>query len=620
MTAADPALLQRAEELGIEIRYRDVHGQVHDADPAALAVIVELLDDDARSGAGSDGVPGIMPPVVVVPRAGSSSAQSTHGIEIEIDLQGGGVIDVELVLDDGTVVPVEIGEHLTVPSELPYGCHTLHVDTAAGRASCTVVRAPDSTLAGSTAAWLGGSGLFVPTYALWDHDHPLPSFGLLGRLARSIGELGTDLVTTLPLYATFLDEPFDPSPYAPASRLHWNEVFLDDAVFSGPPAPPQGRYLDWRTLAARRREQLLRAAAELDDGTRAALDRFVTERPDVDEFARFLVQRGTRTEVGTDPSIDSGLAADNGTAHRSHVLAQYLANRELAGLARGEGAGLAIDLPIGCHVDGFERWAHPELFAADVTIGAPPDHFFTEGQNWGLPPQLPSAGRRSGHRLWRELLTRAGEHAALLRVDHVMAVHRLWWVPDGFGADQGVYVRYPREELLAVIAATAASIGTTVVGEDLGTVPGEVEEALRHWDMLGMYEEQFHTDVAPPIPARTVSGIRTHDMAPFAAFVTEQGAGLDGYRRRLSEQLGHTVGDSFDDILDAVIERLARSNSAMVTIDLDDLVGEVEPHNVPGRVQDTTWRRRSDRALSDLLADPDIRRRLTLLDDRPARA
>jgi 4-alpha-glucanotransferase len=608
VSAPEPALLARAAELGIDTTYVDVHRQRHDADPAALAAVVDMLDADAAAGG-----PPVFEPVVI---AGRGDPPTSDGHVLGAAHRR--VTDTELELADGTIVAVRVlpdGHSLAVPEALPIGCHTLRVETFAGSATSTVVCPPQSML--TRGNWHGGSGLFVPTYALWDHDRPLPSFGLLARLARALADLETEVLTTLPLYATFLEDPFDPSPYAPASRLHWNEVFLDDESLPPAPVPAPGRYLDWAALARRRRGQLLEAVGTLDDHTSAELDRFVNDRPDVEGFARFLTHRPGAS--------DPGGSADR--VRRSHELAQYLADRQLAELAdaerSGRGAGLAIDLPIGCHVEGYERWAHPELFADGFTIGAPPDLFFTEGQNWGLPPQLPSAGRRSGHRLWRDLLTRAGEHAALLRIDHVMAVHRLWWVPEGFGADQGVYVRYPSQELLAVIAATAAQCDTVVVGEDLGTVPDEVRDLLAEWEMLGMHEEQFH--MTPPmmpdtgladIPARSVTGIRTHDMQPFAAFVTEQGDGLVEYRRRLGVELGREVGPSYGEVLDAVLELLARSPSALVTVDLDDLTGETEHHNVPGKVLESSWGRRLDRPLSELLDDPDVHRRLHLLGNR----
>jgi 4-alpha-glucanotransferase len=210
----------------------------------------------------------------------------------------------------------------------------------------------------------------------------------------------------------------------------------------------------------------------------------------------------------------------------------------------------------------------------------------------------------------------------VLRIDHVMGVQRLWWIPDGASARDGVYVRYPREELLAVIAAEAHRAGTTIVGEDLGTVPEEVIDALAAWDVLGLFEEQFHLyhhelDV---IPARSVAGLRTHDMPAFAAaFSGDATGGVYEYRRLVEEAVGHPVGDSAGAVLDAALERLAASDAYLVIADLDDLVGETLPHNVPGQVLETTWRRRLRQPTSEVLADRDVRRRLAILSPRRGR-
>ncbi|MDQ3469813.1 MAG: 4-alpha-glucanotransferase, partial [Actinomycetota bacterium] len=295
----------------------------------------------------------------------------------------------------------------------------------------------------------------------------------------------------------------------------------------------------------------------------------------------------------------------------SHVLAQFLADGQLASVEGTGRARLALDLPIGSHPDGYETWAFPQLFATETTVGAPPDEFFTDGQDWGFPPQLPGAGRRSGHELWRRLVARAGEHASILRIDHVMGVHRLWWIPHGAGAADGVYVRYPREELLAVIAAEAQRTSTTIVGEDLGTVPDDVRAAMRRWRMIGLYEEQFFADGRPreTVPAHTVAGIRTHDMPAFAAFVGSARSN-QAYRARLECELGHPVPVTAGGLLDGALERLTASDAYLVLADLDDLVGETAPHNVPGLVLANTWRRRLRRPTSEVLDDPAVGRRL----------
>jgi 4-alpha-glucanotransferase len=171
-----------------------------------------------------------------------------------------------------------------------------------------------------------------------------------------------------------------------------------------------------------------------------------------------------------------------------------------------------------------------------------------------------------------------------------------------------------------VIAAEAARTSTTIVGENLGTVPDEVSEALARWDVLGMYEEQFslnHPHSLPVIPARSIAGIRTHDMPAFAAaFEGDATGGVSDYRRLLADAVGHFVGDGPGDVLDAALSRLAASAAYATVVDVDDLLGEIAPHNVPGRVLPSSWRRRLPRPASEVLADLDVRRRVKLLSSR----
>ncbi len=496
--------------------------------------------------------------------------------------------------------------HVALPPELPIGCHRVALD----RGSVTVVVPPDVMPRAPGLA--GGASLFVPAYALWERAAPLPSFAHLAAFATAAHRLGIGVVATLPLYAAFLDDPFDPSPYAPVSRLHWNELYLDDATLPAADVPTQHGLIDWRELAVRRRRQLLEAARDLDPYIQAGIDRFVVARPDIVEFARFGVEHPTPSDAGAPAAL----------VERSHLLAQYLADRQLAAVEGVGRAALALDLPIGSHIDGYETWAHADLFASGMTVGAPPDEFFADGQDWGFPPQLPGAGRRDGHSLWRRLVGHAGRHASVLRIDHVMGVHRLWWVPEGMGATEGAYVRYPREELLAVIAAEATRAATTIVGENLGTVPDELSAALEQWDVVGLYEEQFslyHPARLPDIPARAVAGMRTHDMPAFAAAFSGDATGeVYEYRRLLAEAVGHPVGDDAADVLDAALERLAASDAYLVVADLDDLLGETAPHNVPGKVLPSTWRRRLPRPVTEVLGDREVRRRVKLLANRPA--
>lgn len=584
-------LYQRATELGIEVQHHDMTG-AHTVAPETLERIVGVLEDDLDSSpASAAGAIGLQPVYI-----GAREIAFRSGVSEASLLVDGSPLDLAVRRSDDGLI-------LEMPADLPVGCHVLELATDAGPAESLVVVAPPNMW--RSPGFDGKTSLFVPTYALWETDDPLPSFDHLRGLAAVLPVMGVDVVATLPLYATFVDDPYDPSPYAPVSRMHWNEVYLSDASLPPAPLPHLGDSVDWRALGERRRHQLIDAAASLGGDLERRLDAFAATFPDVGAYSRFRAQR--------DPAI-----AGPDTTARSHVLAQMLAHEQLGAVQSSEqrrgSAALALDLPVGSHPSGYETWAHPSLFAHGMSVGAPPDALFAGGQNWGFPPPLPSAMRQSGYLLWRRMIARAGMFADVLRIDHIMAVQRLWWVPEGGGADEGVYVRYPRDEMLAVIAASAAAAGVTIVGEDLGTVSPEVRQALDAWDVVGMHEEQFHIDDhdLPSIPRRTVAGIRTHDMPAFTSFAADHD--LSGYRGRVATELDREIAPTDGALLDAVFERLARSDAYMVSVDLDDLTGESRSHNLPGRVVEGNWSRRLSSPTSTLLTDPTVRHRLSLLE------
>lgn len=574
----------------METSYWDDRGNLHDAGTESLRRVVDVLAADADTGASARRTP----PVLV----GSGGPLAV----------GGGIDHAAIAMADGTTLDVAVdGHHVTIPDPLPIGCHTLSLSGRGVDEEATLVVPPPAMPTSPELA--GRVAVFVPAYALWEASAPLPSFGHLIRLGNVLPELGVDALITLPLYATFLDDPFDPSPYAPVSQLHWNEVYIDDDALPAAPVPEIGHLIDWRTLGRRRRGQLLAAAAALDGERRAEVQRFVAANPDVADYARF------RAKVAVDP-IDATRPSD--VVETSHHLAQLLAHEALS-QPRDAGAAFALDLPIGSHPLGFESWAFPELFAEGMAIGAPPDSMFVDGQNWGFAPQLPVTAERRGFDLWRRIVAHCGRYASMLRIDHVLGVHRLWWIPEGMAPEDGVYVRYPRHKLLAVIAAEATRAATTVAGEDLGTVPTEITEAMADWHMLGLYSEQLRLDEdeLPPVPARTVAGLRTHDMEPFAALY-ERGDLVD-YPAKLSRALGRPVGTSLPDVLDGALARLAGSDAYLVAVDLDDLLGETTPHNIPGKVVPTIWRRRLRQPTSETLADPSLRHLLATLTGRDGR-
>lgn len=544
-------------------------------------------------------------------------------VAITIELEGGGERRVVVAGDD----LAEIGgadadgsarvAHRVPLGELPLGAHRAVVETAGRRAVGHLLVAPRSA-----PPLARGWGVFAPVYALRRAgEHRVGHLGDLAALSDWVARLGGDVVGTLPLLATFDD---DSSPYAPVSRLAWNERHLDLAALpeaAGEPSIAGGTLvgdatdlIDWAPEVTRVRAALATLVGRLSATRRAELDAFTAVRPLVDELARWR----SEVEQHGPPAPGQPLTAEAPDAVLRHRYAQWAMETQLAGLADRldrRGQSLYLDLPLGVHPSGFDVWRAPELFAAAVSVGAPPDDFFTGGQDWGFPPLLTPASQADGHGYLRAALAHQLRHAGVVRFDHVMALHRLWWIPNGAPATDGAYVHYPADELAAVLSLEAWRAGAAVVGENLGTVPPEVNDLLAGHRLFGMYATQFELDAAPharSAPASTVAVVNTHDMEPFATYWS----GADqGRRDRILEQLAadgqRADSDSALDVLEALLGWLGQSDAASVVVTLEDLWGEERRQNRPGTgAEEPNWRRRTTRTIEDLDAEPAIVRRL----------
>jgi len=519
-----------------------------------------------------------------------------------------------------------VAQRVPLGDDLPLGAHRVTV-AGVGPAGADVV---GHVLAAPMLAPepRRGWGVFAPVYALRRGGAPrVGHLGDLGTLADWVGGLGGDLVGTLPLLATF---DGDASPYAPVSRMAWNERHLDLAALPEADGGPDGptvtgvpvvgaadRLIDWGAEVTRVRAALATMVGRLSDTRRADLDAFCAARPVVDELARWRAE----VEAHGPPAPGRPPTADAPDAVLRHRYAQWAMETQLAGLrARlaGRGQSLYLDVPLGVHGEGFDVWRSPDLFARTVEVGAPPDEFNPAGQGWGFPPMLPTASRADGHAYLRAGLAHQLRHAGVVRIDHVMALHRLWWIPGGGSAADGAYVHYPAEELAAVVTLEAWRAGAVVVGENLGTVPPEVDRLMGEHRLLGMYATQFELDAAPHArwaPPGSVAVVNTHDMAPFAAFW----AGLDDERRSyILEQLTRDGaapdGADPEDVLAALLGWLGRTDAASVVVSLEDLWGETLPQNVPGTGPEVpNWRRQMARTLDDVAADAALAARLAPL-------
>jgi 4-alpha-glucanotransferase len=284
----------------------------------------------------------------------------------------------------------------------------------------------------------------------------------------------------------------------------------------------------------------------------------------------------------------------------------------------------------------------PELLVHGANIGAPPDPYSAEGQNWGLPPLDPRALRRTGYRYFIECVRSGFGHAGALRIDHVMGLFRLFWIPAGHSGKAGAYVRYPAHDLLGILALESARHRGLVVGEDLGTVPRGVPEALQRWGVLAskvlLFERNRRGGFKPArsYPSLALATANTHDLPTITGFwderdielraavgLLEGSDAIEGARRERDADRSALVDrlaaehllptrkapQSPAELRGAVHAFLCRTPSRLVGLALDDLTGEQEPVNVPGvgPEKHASWMRKMRQPLEVIMASDDVR-------------
>jgi 4-alpha-glucanotransferase len=313
---------------------------------------------------------------------------------------------------------------------------------------------------------------------------------------------------------------------------------------------------------------------------------------------------------------------------------QWIAHEQMSALSQNS-AGLYLDLPLGVNPDGYDVWRERDSFVPGVAVGAPPDNLFLGGQNWGFPPLHPGVSREHAHHHLKAVLRHHMHHAKMLRIDHVMGLHRLYWVPDGMAATDGVYVNQAHDELYAILCLESQRHGTVIVGEDLGTVPGFVRESMDTHGLHRMYIAQFdlradsNHAIGPVVPG-SVASLNTHDTPTFAGFcsgrdiddlvdlglIDPAGApGMHAHRAaqvRAAEIFLHARGliaapGDRAALVRGLIQFLADSEAMTVLVNLEDLWLEPVPHNVPGTVNERpNWRRKTRISLDEMEASPAV--------------
>ncbi|WP_371792170.1 4-alpha-glucanotransferase [Streptomyces sp. NBC_01471] len=552
-------------------------------------------------------------------------------------------------LPPGTQLRIETEQGGTLDKwqELPLGVHRLHAEAADGRTvRATLVVAPERVPQPP-----GHShGFLVQLYSLLSaRSWGMGDLGDLADLAAWSGRVhGAGFVQVNPLHAAAPGSPTDPSPYRPSSRR------FPDPVHLRVEAVPEYAYIGDRghlRRAAVLREAVLDGGALIDRDAVWALKKealeLVYEVPlgpgRRAAYADFLATQGRPLEDHAtwcalaeehgpdwhtwpaplrDPRSHGTARARAALQHRVdfHMWLAWLTDAQLADAQRaareaGMETGLVHDLAVGVHPDGADAWAQQSIFAGGMSVGAPPDAFNARGQDWGLPPWRPDALAASGYAPYRGLLRGILRNAGAIRIDHVMGLFRLWWVPGGGDPTTGTYVRYDADAMLAVLALEAHRAGAAVIGEDLGTVEPGVRESLSRRGVLGtsvLWFERDWSGTGRPLSPDTwreecVATATTHDLPSTAARLTGEHVELRHRlglltrplsqeqaedKAELAEWLGFLArlgllpegsGDEEGEVR-AVHRFLLRTPARMTGIWLPDAVGDRRPQNLPG-----TW-------------------------------
>lgn len=523
-----------------------------------------------------------------------------------------------------------------VPSDAPLGYHTIE-GLESGRRIALIVAPPRCHLPEDLRIWAWAVQLYS---ARSTRSWGIGDFGDLARFARRAAKQGCGMVLVNPLHAATPVLPQQPSPYSPTTRRFLNPLYLSVQEVDGARALPdldrlaaQGAALNPRPLIERdtifpvKMRALERIFARF--GGSDDFDAFLRlEGPSLQEYASFCVlaerfggnwhRWPSACRDPRSPSVRR-FAADHATRIRFHQWLQWQLDRQL----RQAAAFVPVmqDLPIGIDPNGADAWAWQDLLAQGVHVGAPPDEFNTKGQNWGLPPFVPARLRQAGYAPFIETIRGTMRHAGGLRIDHVMGLFRLFWIPDGASPADGAYVRNDADALLAIVALESHRARAVIVGEDLGTIDARARERLTAMGLLSYRLLWFEKDDPQTWPLQALAAVTTHDLPTVAGLWTGSDldaqrqlhlhpneAGLQEIRDRLASTTRSTGRTRTDDVIRRTYARLARAPSAMVAATLEDAAAVETRPNMPGTVHEwPNWSRPLPATLETLM-----RRRSTM--------
>ncbi|MBO0735058.1 MAG: 4-alpha-glucanotransferase [Alphaproteobacteria bacterium] len=718
-------LREMARLIGVETRFTDALGETRQVSDDTLRALIaafglppepvrarrELEERQQTVPLGLEatqiiGAEDIRPQIVLRPPQGCRRVGWTCHLEDGNERRGHSPVDSQAS-----------DEHLAIhlPGDLPLGYHRLAIEAGSVTAQTGLIVAPDrchlpAALGPGARSW----GLSCQLYGLRsERNWGMGDFTDLTTLTRAAGYRGASVVGINPLHALFASEPLHVSPYSPSSRSELNYLYIDVTGVSGFAEDERVQSL-MRTQWFGATHWAARSAELIDYGAvagckrrllEALFCRFQSSELGPDGSAKGVLGRAFREfqshrgQALADFAVFEALheyyfgkqrlfawrnwpvpmrnprspeVAEFAAAHRDRVeffeFLQWEADRQLAAAARaGRESGLSIglyrDLAVGADPNGAEAWADQELVAPSASIGAPPDALSRVGQNWGLAPVNPLVLRRQGFASFIASLRANMRHAGILRVDHVMSLNRLFWIPSGMQARSGTYVNYPFDDLVRLVALESQRHACAVVGEDLGTVPEGFRAVMRSANILSFrifaFERRDDGGLVPPVeyPPLAAAAAATHDIATLKGFWL--GADMDWRRRlglypdphaeeaeaadrrrdrrlllaalvseglldrqRIPEFLPESGAPVYSRQLgEAIHAYLGRSRARLMLLQLEDLICETEQANLPGTTDaHPNWRRRLSRTLEEIIDGEELRRTAGLIEQARRRA
>lgn len=580
---------------------------------------------------------------------------------------------------------------ITLPQDLPLGYHQLQLKTVDKTFNCTIIIAPErcyqpQAVIEQKRLW----GTFLQLYTLKSaHNWGIGDFGDLKDFIQQIAPYQADFIGLNPIHSLFPANPNSASPYSPSSRRWLNIAYIDinqlaefqqsdEAQTWFHSAEIQQQLSELRTQDWLNYEQIIPLKLK---GLRFAFAKFQQNMTAcaAPAFIEFVQKGGESLQVqATFDALHQHLSAQfadqwgwdfwekayqdyhsaavqqfretHKTDIEFYLWLQFVADQQLAecdAICRQQNMriGMYRDLAVGVSPNGAETWNDKQLYCLNASVGAPPDVLGPQGQNWGLTPMNPHVLKQQAYRPFIELVRANMSHCGALRLDHIMSLLRLWWIPKGDSAVNGAYIRYPVDDLIAILALESQRHQCLIIGEDLGTVPKEIVSKLKNAGILSYkifyfeFDEQGKSRDLQHYPYQAMTTLSTHDLPTingyWRGYDFELGEKFGVYPNsnilailkqdrvnakakilqrlqehnieiapEISEQLNSPVNTAFIHCLQTYV---ANVSSGLFGFQPEDWLGMTEPVNIPGTsTQYANWRRRLSVNLEEIFTDKDI--------------